>query len=81
MKLIASIALLGLVGLTSADSRQARHPSGPEAAADNKAMQRIEITRSGSLPSPSAPAAHFIGSVHVVPLFRPNDPDTAPICG
>ena len=74
MKLLATITSLCLLGLTSPDARRAASPSGPGAASSKMAMQRIDITRSGSLPSTSGPVTHFIGSVHVVPLFQSNNP-------
>jgi quercetin dioxygenase-like cupin family protein len=76
MKLIVKIALLGLVGLARGDAQKAEHPLGQRAAteAQGKVMLKIEITRSGSTPATSAPSEHFVGSVHVVPLFRSDDP-------
>jgi quercetin dioxygenase-like cupin family protein len=81
MKLLAMIASLCLLGLPSADVRRAASPSVPRAASSKMAMQRIEITRNGSVPSTSGPAAHFVGSVHVVPLFQSNDPLHAAAAG
>jgi quercetin dioxygenase-like cupin family protein len=70
MKLLAAITLC-LLGSAS-HATQAGDPSLSETV--TKRMQKIEITRSGSTPSTSAPSEHFIGSVHVVPLFRSDDP-------
>jgi quercetin dioxygenase-like cupin family protein len=73
MKLIVSVVLLGLVGLARDDAQQTEHPLGQRTVAEVRG-KGIQITRSGSTPATSAPSEHFTGSVHIVPLFRSDDP-------
>ena len=78
MKLLATIALLCLLGSTSIDAKREGVPSDPKtSSATTKHMQKIAIARRGSLPSASGTAEHFTGTVHVNTLFTPNDPLSA----
>lgn len=79
MKLLAPIVgVLCLLALLRFNQTQAAAPSSPPALATSSSdMQKIEITRGGSVPSVNAPADHFTGSVHVAPLFKAQEPSRA----
>ena len=72
MKVLVPIGWLCMLVLASVNQTQARVPYSPASAASSKDAQKIEITRSGSVSAVNAPAEHFTGTAHVVPLFKPH---------
>lgn len=66
MKILVPIGWLCLLVLPSVNQTRAA-----ASAASSSHMQKIEIAKSDSVPAVNAPADHFTGAAHTVPLFKP----------
>ena len=71
MKVLVPIGWLCLLVLPSVNQTQPAGPTAAAASSRDRDMQKIEITPSGSVSAVNAPAEHFTGAAHVVPLFNP----------